>query len=70
MKISKELADETPVCRCGSYVEGGDILFWLDGRVAQEDMWWVMCPGCHGALGWAHPYPKGEYMESLKAARA
>jgi hypothetical protein len=65
MKVTRELADATPVCTCKYYIVEGEDLMWIDGTVDRKDMWWVMCPNCHSTLGGAHPYPKKAYMASL-----
>lgn len=54
MKITKEMAEATPVCACGGYVEAGDTLKTVAGTCNDRPAWWVECPDCGNALGNAH----------------
>lgn len=54
MKITKQLADETPVCACRGYVEAGEALQTVIGTDNGQPAWWVACPDCGSALGSAH----------------
>lgn len=57
MKISRMLANITPVCACRGYVEAGHTLKIVAGRSGERKAWWVACPDCGNALGRAMSYP-------------
>lgn len=70
MKITKALAQATPACACGGYIEAGDDLRGVDGTCNDRPAWWVECPDCGNALGPARRYPIKDALKILKPKEA
>lgn len=50
MKITKKIAAETPTCKCGGYLEEGDITHLIHGTYEDRPARWYPCPDCDSAL--------------------
>jgi len=57
MIVSQMLANITPACRCGGYIEKGETLQTVRGSAGMKQMWWVACPDCGSTLGRALEHP-------------
>ena len=51
------LANITPACNCGDYIQEGQELNWVAGDSNDQPAWWVACPTCNRTLGCAIRYP-------------
>jgi hypothetical protein len=69
MKVTKALAQKTPVCACREYIEEGDDLEVNRGVCGMENVWWVRCPNCGNSMGDAMHYPIGETLRKLKEVK-
>jgi hypothetical protein len=56
MKTTRRLADATPACQCGDYIVTGQTIQIQSGQYGQDNAWWVQCPTCGSAIGYAYRY--------------
>jgi hypothetical protein len=68
MRVTLELAERTPACACGGYIDAGERLDTVDGVCGTAPAWWVACPDCGRALGPARRYPIRQALRALTGA--